>query len=251
MHCRSATQVLEEKIVMAACSILPPGYAEFFSIVSQALLVVLSKMYPLRYRRLAHRIRSSLRPSLHPLGVDPLAIIVVEEDDVHQIMNEGVVAMDHVAGVGFDAPMLEDGPQDLAVVAVNDHLPLNTIPHYHNPLLLQFTVELPKELDEPTDPEAPDAPVVEDAHVAVVDDHKISSLVFYCGMDFNIPIGVVFQNMIAKKKLVKMEASVKKKQEKVDVVLDHAMLPKELVAFTPHSCKGKAKSKGKSFTRRA
>ncbi|ERN14438.1 hypothetical protein AMTR_s00827p00010910, partial [Amborella trichopoda] len=90
VHGKFAAQVSEEKIVMAASPRFPLVYAEqSSSIVSQALLVVLGKMYPLRHRRLAHRIRSSLRPSFHPLGVDPLAIIVVEEDDVHQILNEG------------------------------------------------------------------------------------------------------------------------------------------------------------------
>ncbi|ERN10410.1 hypothetical protein AMTR_s00026p00179120, partial [Amborella trichopoda] len=93
------------------------GLQRSSSIISQALLVVLGKMYHLRHRLHAHRIRSSPRPSFNPLGVDPLAIIVVEENDVHQILNEGVVTMDHATGVGFDTPMLEDGPQDLAVVA--------------------------------------------------------------------------------------------------------------------------------------
>ncbi|ERN15577.1 hypothetical protein AMTR_s00048p00147210 [Amborella trichopoda] len=157
VHGRSAAQVSEEKIVMAAS----PRFSSVFEGGEAFSVVKAVNGFALPRDLLSN-----------PLGVDPLAIIVVEEDDVHQILNEGVIAMDPTSGVGFDAPILEDGPQDLALVAANDYLPLNTIPQDHNLLLLQFTAKLPKEV---VVPEAPDTPVVEVDHVAAVDDHKINA----------------------------------------------------------------------------
>ncbi|ERN15769.1 hypothetical protein AMTR_s00039p00100150 [Amborella trichopoda] len=66
------------------CGSTPP-----FFVGSLVLLSLLGSMFPLSHRSAARRLRSTLRPSFHPLTVDPLAIVLVEESSEPQLLEEG------------------------------------------------------------------------------------------------------------------------------------------------------------------
>ncbi|ERN05228.1 hypothetical protein AMTR_s00007p00073270 [Amborella trichopoda] len=130
--------------------------------------------------------------------------------------------------------------------------PLKVIPVYA-PLLLQFT----------------STPVVAEmrvegvklAHNAHVDDAannginmedfceeaKVRAMVTDSGMDFNIPISVVFKEIIEKKMLEKKKAAEKENARMDDsMVLDQVSLSLEASPTTPRSTGGKSKGKGKA-----
>ncbi|ERN19844.1 hypothetical protein AMTR_s00064p00202930 [Amborella trichopoda] len=148
--------------------------------------------------------------SFDPLGVDQLALVLVEEIEEQQQLDEGAFAQDPLDQAGNEAPMLVEGFQaeDLAMVAAEDHPPLNTIHQEHRPLLLQFTIDLPQEvqIEMKFDLVAPGIPVDEKVVMEETDrpdEQNISSLISDSRMDFNILIGVVFQEILAKKNLAK------------------------------------------------
>ncbi|ERN06270.1 hypothetical protein AMTR_s00016p00210160 [Amborella trichopoda] len=161
----------------------------------------MGKIYPSAHCHVAHRIHSSLMPSFDMLDVDPLALMVIEEND-HMLV-AGEMAQDVVDDLEDDAMVLEDD-LNMGVVTLDQHPPINTIPMEQCPLLLHFTLESSKNVnivyEIAVKEVSVDVAAVKEAPVDL-DIHKLNTMASDCGMNFNIPIGVVFHKIICKKKL--------------------------------------------------
>ncbi|ERN18666.1 hypothetical protein AMTR_s00065p00195400 [Amborella trichopoda] len=120
-----------------------------------------------------------------------------DEDAEEQLMNGGVEAFETAEMESIDALVLVNAPQDnLAMVAMEEPPPLNMIPI------------TPAYVDKNDGMESEERR----------DEAKIRYLVNDCGMDFNIPIGAVFQEFIANKRLEKKKTDDMDKAETIDIV---------------------------------
>ncbi|ERN00243.1 hypothetical protein AMTR_s00111p00130900 [Amborella trichopoda] len=202
------------------------GYQRGSQATSQALLAILAEMYPLRHHRTVHRDKEVIVG-----GGDALK-------SMEMIPNEslGSASMDN-----------------LAMVVMEVTPPLTKVIHVSAPLLLQFTstpmvVETRAEgvkpvHNAPIDDAAKNGMNMED----FCEEARVRAMVTDSGMDFNILIGVVFKDIIEKKRLEKKKAAEKEKAWMDDsMVLDQGSLSLDVSTTTPRSRGGKSKGKEKA-----
>ncbi|ERN13926.1 hypothetical protein AMTR_s00021p00118160 [Amborella trichopoda] len=119
--------------------------------------------------------------------MDPLAVVVIEEEE--GALGGGTNALGPLDGESEIVASVEEYLS--CVIVQTDHpVPLNSIMQEDRPLLFHFTaapqealVESNAIVEDPVDPIA----------------QKVESLAADCEMHFNIPIRIVFQEIIAKK----------------------------------------------------
>ncbi|ERN09668.1 hypothetical protein AMTR_s00029p00208210 [Amborella trichopoda] len=194
-------------------------------------------MYPLVHSSATHWVCNNPIPSFDPLAMDPLVVVINEEE-------EGALG----GGTNALGPLDEEGEilasveEDLSCAMVPaDHLvPLNSITQEERTLLVH-SIAAPHEalfesnaiMEDPVDPVA----------------QKVESLAADCGMDFNILIGVVFQEIIAKKKVERMEALAKQKIEYFEKDKDNGVQADLAQPKSPSDARGKSKCKGKGIAK--
>ncbi|ERN09055.1 hypothetical protein AMTR_s00163p00047920 [Amborella trichopoda] len=172
------------------------------STVAYYLLVAAANMHHLFHRKATMKAHLSPSPLFDPLQVDLLVVVVLDEMD--EPVAEEHLHPDHVVVGGA----VED--PGLVLVKVASPPPLAAISNDDNPLLLHQTSAPLGTADLTTitsvDPVAGMDSLKHgmDGLESGLEDAKenlVASLVSYCGMNYDLPIAVVYKDIIAKKKL--------------------------------------------------
>ncbi|ERN03156.1 hypothetical protein AMTR_s00003p00112870 [Amborella trichopoda] len=167
-------------------------------------------MFPLFYRIAARRTPSSTRPKFDPLLIDPLEVIVLDDmDDSTALDGEAL----HPAR-DVPPPVAEEVDTGLRVVHPNcvlvvvDALPPLAVFHFDvNPMFFHLTAAPVHPFGFLTVDLAPTMMPHEVVVAALYEQQRVAGQVMDCGLDYDVPIAMVFKDMLDKKKDDKVDNS--------------------------------------------
>ncbi|ERM94867.1 hypothetical protein AMTR_s00009p00113830 [Amborella trichopoda] len=121
-------------------ALIVKDYKHCSALALNLVLLSVANMYPLSHRRATRKLRSSPKPGFDPLMVDPLALVVLDERNVHVDLEEGEffpkVLEKQVEATNTDGPVEPEVQfPKLALVEMDAYSPLNVVWHEDRVLL--------------------------------------------------------------------------------------------------------------------